>query len=379
MVTATTQDAGWQISPMLVGATKACLRSQALQKPDWDGEEKHEGDLAETWCTASGGHDTARHPNGLPQAHITALDNRAGGEELLALLRTKQPGRSHGPGTVYLAGTGPGDPGLLTLRAVQLMQTAEVVLYDRLVSPDILRLVHGGARMVYVGKQKGFHTRTQDEIHELLCNFAMEGSSVLRLKGGDPFVFGRGGEEVQYLQQRNIKTHVIPGITAASGICAELGIPLTHRGVATSVRFLTGHSREGDEAQLDESIAACADPHTTLVVYMGLGTLPALTQQLTAAGLSPGTPAVAIERGTTPDQRTVWAPVDHLCDDVEEANLQSPTLVIIGEVVGLAKGWRHADSTGQQQRASWSEFRESWQAEAAQQQQQHPEEANIYV
>ena len=169
------------------------------------------------------------------------------------------------------------------------------------------------------------------------------------------------------------------GITAASGICAELGIPLTHRGVATSVRFLTGHSREGDEAQLDESIAACADPHTTLVVYMGLGTLPALTQQLTAAGLSPGTPAVAIERGTTADQRTVWAPVDHLCDDVEEASLQSPTLVIIGEVVGLAKGWRHADSTGQQQRASWSEFRENWQAEPAQQQQQQPEEANIYV
>ena len=164
------------------------------------------------------------------------------------------------------------------------------------------------------------------------------------------------------------------GITAASGICADLGIPLTHRGIATSVRFLTGHSREGDEAQLDASIAACADPHTTLVVYMGLGTLPALTQQLTSAGLSPGTPAVAIERGTTSAQRTVWAPVDHLCDDVEEAKLQSPTLVIIGEVVGLAQGWRHADSTGQQQRASWSEFREIWEAqsEADAQQGQQP-------
>ena len=164
------------------------------------------------------------------------------------------------------------------------------------------------------------------------------------------------------------------GITAASGICADLGIPLTHRGIATSVRFLTGHSREGDEAQLDASIAACADPQTTLVVYMGLGTLPALTQQLTSAGLSPGTPAVAIERGTTSAQRTVWAPVDHLCDDVEEAKLQSPTLVIIGEVVGLAQGWRHADSTGQQQRASWSEFREIWEAqsEADAQQGQQP-------
>lgn len=331
-----------------------------------------------TKCNVGGPDSANHHLNGLPLSHITALDNRAGVEELLALLRSKQSDRSAGPGTVYLAGTGPGDPGLLTLRALQLMQTADVVLYDRLVSPDILRLVHDGARMVYVGKQKGFHTRTQDEIHELLCHFAMEGSSVLRLKGGDPFVFGRGGEEVQYLQQRNIKTHVIPGITAASGICADLGIPLTHRGVATSVRFLTGHSREGDEAQLDESIAACADPHTTLVVYMGLGTLPALTQQLTTAGLSPGTPAVAIERGTTADQRTVWSPVDHLCDDVEEAKLQSPTLVIIGEVVGLANGWRHADSTGQEQRASWSEFRETWQAEPTQQQ-QLGREANTYV
>lgn len=154
------------------------------------------------------------------------------------------------------------------------------------------------------------------------------------------------------------------GITAASGICAELGIPLTHRGVATSVRFLTGHSREGDEAQLDASIAASADPHTTLVVYMGLGTLPALTQQLITNGLKPSTPAVAIERGTTPEQRTVWAHVDHLCDDVEEARLKSPTLVIIGEVVALASGWKHADSTGQTERATWSEFRESWQADS---------------
>ena len=226
-------------------------------------------------CVASSSGRNNGHPEGLPQAHITALDNRAGIEDLLSLLRSKQPGqirglppssvvvvvsalylpcrpfcilsgRSNGPGTVYLAGTGPGDPGLLTLRAVQLMQTADVVLYDRysvtpvccrsscttsldslrlllmelhtcrLVSPDILRLVHDGARMVYVGKQKGFHTRTQEEIHELLCHFAMEGSSVLRLKGGDPFVFGRGGEEVQYLQQRKITTHVIPGQSASS-------------------------------------------------------------------------------------------------------------------------------------------------------------------
>eukprot|EP00891_Asterochloris_glomerata_P004323 jgi/Astpho2/4323/Aster-07412 len=249
-------------------------------------------------------------------------------------------GSRAGPGVVHLVGTGPGDPGLLTLRALQLMQTADVVLYDRLVSPDILRLVHNSARMVYVGKQRGYHTRTQTEIHELLCQFAEEGSTVVRLKGGDPYIFGRGGEEVHYLSQRGIQVHVVPGITAASGICAELGIPLTHRGLATSVRYLTGHAQEGGEAQLDSTMAACADPDTTLVVYMGLATLPALTQNLTAAGLPPGTPAVAVERGTTPQQRTVFAPLDHLLDDVAQAQLQSPTLIVIGEVVRLAPGWQ---------------------------------------
>ncbi len=160
------------------------------------------------------------------------------------------------PGAVYLVGTGPGDPGLLTLRAVQLMQTADVVMYDRLVSEDILELVHPGALMVYVGKQRGFHTRTQEEIQELLGFFAGEGATVVRLKGGDPFVFGRGGEEVQHLGALGVSVHVVPGITAAAGIAAELGIPLTHRGLATSVRFLTGHSREGGEDQLDDT-GAC--------------------------------------------------------------------------------------------------------------------------
>ncbi|KAK9809220.1 hypothetical protein WJX72_011559 [[Myrmecia] bisecta] len=172
--------------------------------------------------------------------------NPVGASALRSFLSTplRSEGRNGGPGEVFLVGTGPGDPGLLTLWAVRMMQTADVVLYDRLVSPDILRMVHSGARMIYVGKEKGFHTRTQDEIHALLYHFAEEGATVLRLKGGDPYVFGRGGEEVQYLEARGIHTHCIPGITAASGICAEFGIPLTHRGVATSVRFLTGHSQE---------------------------------------------------------------------------------------------------------------------------------------
>ncbi|KAK9850443.1 hypothetical protein WJX84_011166 [Apatococcus fuscideae] len=165
---------------------------------------------------------------------------RLGADHLLQLLRARQSSPAECPGEVYLVGTGPGDPGLLTLKAVQLLQTADVVLYDRLVSTDILKLIHNGARMVYVGKESSFHTRTQDEIHELLCQFAQEHVTVVRLKGGDPYVFGRGGEELQYLEERGVQVHCIPGITAASGISAELGIPLTHRGMATSVRFLTG-------------------------------------------------------------------------------------------------------------------------------------------
>lgn len=169
-------------------------------------------------------------------------------------------------------GTGPGDPSLLTLRALRLMQTADVVLYDRLVSDEILALVHNGARMVYVGKEQGFHTRSQEEIHALMAQYAGAGASVLRLKAGDPFVFGRGGEEQVYLRARGISTVTVPGITAASGIAAELGIPLTHRGLATSVRYLTGHACVGNDGMLaDATLAAAHDAHTTLVVYMGLG------------------------------------------------------------------------------------------------------------
>ncbi|KAL4439839.1 hypothetical protein ABPG75_002840 [Micractinium tetrahymenae] len=258
----------------------------------------------------------------------------------------QQPAPQPRLGTVHLVGTGPGDPSLLTLKAVQLMQSADVVLYDRLVSEDILSLVNPGALMVYVGKQRGFHTRTQGEIHELLLQFSEQGATVLRLKGGDPYVFGRGGEEVQYLEARGVTVRVVPGITAASGISAELGIPLTHRGLATSVRFLTGHSREGGESELDSTIAACADPHTTLVVYMGLGTLPALTAQLAAAGLPLDTPAMAVERGTTPDQRAVYAALGQLQAEVAAARLASPTLIVIGQVVALSPGWARAQASG---------------------------------
>ncbi|KAK9808403.1 hypothetical protein WJX73_000995 [Symbiochloris irregularis] len=270
-------------------------------------------------------------------------------DRLLSLLRKKQR-LQDGPGEVHLVGTGPGDAELLTLRAVRLMQSAEVVLYDRLVSHEILDLVHKDATMVYVGKEKGFHTRTQTEIHELLCSFAQQGKTVLRLKGGDPYIFGRGGEEVEYLQHRGITVHCVPGISAASGISADLGIPLTHRGSATSVRFVTGHLRKEAESLPEAEFmmpGAPADPHTTLVVYMGLSTLPTWSQQLQAAGLDPDTPAAAIERGTTPQQRAVYSPLAQLATEAERHGLKSPTLVIVGPVVGLAPGWAAAQALGE--------------------------------
>jgi uroporphyrin-III C-methyltransferase len=245
--------------------------------------------------------------------------------------------------TVHLVGTGPGDPGLLTLRAVELMRSADVVLYDRLVSPEILQYVGGSARMVYVGKEKSFHTRSQAEIHALLREFALTkpDATIVRLKGGDPFVFGRGGEETEYLEQCGIRVRAVPGITAAAGIGAELGIPLTHRGVAHSVRFLTGHMRDGIDAEVGDMPAG-----TTLVIYMGLSLLRPLVETLSSRGLTPETPAVAVERGTTPEQRVVWATAAQLADKVDDAQLKSPTLIIIGDVVRLAPGFRRAIESG---------------------------------
>ncbi|KAM0841888.1 hypothetical protein ACQ4PT_058733 [Festuca glaucescens] len=247
-------------------------------------------------------------------------------------------GGASGPGRVALVGTGPGDPDLLTLKAVRAIEAADLVLYDRLVSNEVLDLVGDGARLLYVGKTAGYHSRTQEEIHELLLSFAEAGANVVRLKGGDPLVFGRGGEEMDFLQQQGIRVEVVPGITSASGIAAELGIPLTHRGVATSVRFLTGHSRNGGTDPLFVAENA-ADPDTTLVVYMGLSTLPSLAPKLMKHGLPPNTPAVAVERGTTPQQRMVFATLKDLVDEVHSADLVSPTLIIIGKVVALSPFW----------------------------------------
>ncbi|XP_061997021.1 S-adenosyl-L-methionine-dependent uroporphyrinogen III methyltransferase, chloroplastic-like [Rosa rugosa] len=268
--------------------------------------------------------------------------------KLLQVLREKREreggcgggGGKCGPGNVFLVGTGPGDPELLTLKAVRVVQSADLLLYDRLVSNHVLDFVASDARLVYVGKTAGYHSRTQEEIHELLLSFAEAGATVVRLKGGDPLVFGRGGEEMDFLQQQGIQVQVIPGITAASGIAAELGIPLTHRGVANSVRFLTGHSRKGGTDPLFVAENA-ADPDSTLVVYMGLSTLPSLAQKLVHHGLPPTTPAVAVERGTTPQQRMVFAELKDLANEITLAELVSPTLIVIGKVVALSPLWPH--------------------------------------
>lgn len=266
-------------------------------------------------------------------------------KKMLRVLREKREGEGgcdrRGPGNVFLVGTGPGDPELLTLKALRVIQNADLLLYDRLVSNEVLDLVGPDARLLYVGKTAGYHSRTQEEIHELLLSFAEAGANVVRLKGGDPLVFGRGGEEMDFLQQKGIQVKVIPGITAASGISAELGIPLTHRGVANSVRFLTGHSRKGGTDPLFVAENA-ADPDSTLVVYMGLSTLPSLASKLIHHGLPTDTPAVAIERGTTPQQRVVFAELKNLAEDIVSHQLESPTLIIIGKVVALSPLWPHS-------------------------------------
>ncbi|KAK1382746.1 Urophorphyrin methylase 1 [Heracleum sosnowskyi] len=265
-------------------------------------------------------------------------------KKMLEVLREKRERNGGGEsgerkvGDVYLVGTGPGDPELLTMKAMRVIQSADLLLYDRLVSNDVLELVGNNARLLYVGKTAGYHSRTQEEIHELLLCFAEAGATVVRLKGGDPLVFGRGGEEMDFLQQQGIQVKVIPGITAASGIAAELGIPLTHRGVANSVRFLTGHSQKGGTDPLFVAENA-ADPDSTLVVYMGLSTLPSLVMKLMHHGLPHDTPAAAVERGTTPQQRIVFAEIKDLADSIASAQLISPTLIIIGKVVALSPLW----------------------------------------
>lgn len=236
------------------------------------------------------------------------------------------------PGRVLLVGAGPGDPDLLTVKAWRALQRADLVLYDHLVSPDVLACARPTAERLYVGKEAGHHSLPQSEICALMIRLARSGRTLVRLKGGDPLIFGRGGEEAEALARAGIPFEFIPGISAAQGAASQLGLSLTHRDHAQSLMLVTGHLRDDtDTGEIDW--AAWARPHQTLVIYMGLGRLDVLARRLVEHGLPADTPAALIERATTPQQRWIPATVSTLAERARTEQVQAPALIVVGTVV----------------------------------------------
>ncbi|MHA6268241.1 uroporphyrinogen-III C-methyltransferase [uncultured Aliiroseovarius sp.] len=236
-------------------------------------------------------------------------------------------------GKVYLIGAGPGDPELMTMKAIRMLKEADVVVYDRLVSDDIVAMAKPDSEMIFVGKASNCHTVPQNRINEILVEKARAGHVVARLKGGDPLIFGRGSEEAGYVVSQGVEVEYAPGITAAQGAASVTGVPLTHRGLATSVQYVTGH-RQADNV-LDLDWKRLADPTTTLVVYMGVANIGQIAVGLMTEGLSGTTPVMAISRASTPDETRMISTLDHVAQDARNAGLKPPTLFIIGKVVSL--------------------------------------------
>ncbi|MDX2265633.1 MAG: siroheme synthase CysG [Hyphomicrobiales bacterium] len=323
-------------SPILARAIKAQL--ETIVPPNY-------GDLAE-WAKGFREEVSERLPDGADRRRFweIVMDGPVAdsflrgalGEaeaELRRTLDAEAQGAARGPrGEVYLVGAGPGDPDLLTFRALRLMQKAEVVLYDRLIGPQILNLVRRDAERIFVGKETSNHVVPQEEISRMLVRLAREGRRVLRLKGGDPFMFGRGGEEIEELAREGVPFQIVPGVTAATACAAYAGIPLTHRDHAQSCLFVTGHMKDGG---IDLDWEALARPRQTIAIYMGLATLPALAAEMVSRGSRPDTPAAVVDNGSRPSQRVVVGTLADIAEKAEAAALKGPAIVLVGSVVSL--------------------------------------------